>query len=244
MRLAEEICTLDALSGGRLELGVGRGVSPLETAAFGVDWDKAQAMYLEAFQVLMQALTSRSVSFRGEHYEFDDSPLILEPVQKPHRRSGTAPTPRHRLGGEPRGERRRNLTAARCPSPTAIAPSGRLPGKSSLLMMGINRHVVVAETDREAMDRPRAYRRWFETSPPCGAGAAWPKNIASVRRHRQERTGDRRVAADGALSHRAADGAAARTTPGAPRLGDLTRIARPAELFARRVMPEETAPAA
>src|SRR5258705_13388508 len=62
LRLAEEICTLDHLSGGRLELGVGRGVSPLETAAFGVDWEKAQAMYLEAFQILMQALTSRNVS--------------------------------------------------------------------------------------------------------------------------------------------------------------------------------------
>src|SRR5207247_6312101 len=84
LRLAEEICTLDQLSGGRLELGVGRGVSPLEIASFGVDPAKSQAMYLEAYQVGLKALASHSVSFRGEHYAFDDAPFILEPVQKPH----------------------------------------------------------------------------------------------------------------------------------------------------------------
>src|SRR5258707_6442249 len=84
LRLAEEICTLDQLSGGRLELGVGRGVSPLEIASFGVDPAKSQAMYLEAYEVVMKALASRSVSFSGEYYSFDDAPFILEPVQKPH----------------------------------------------------------------------------------------------------------------------------------------------------------------
>src|SRR5438309_3334358 len=84
LRLAEEICTLDCLSAGRLELGVGRGVSPLEIASFGVDPAKSQAMYLEAYQVVMKALASRSVSFRGEYYAFDDVPLLLEPAQKPH----------------------------------------------------------------------------------------------------------------------------------------------------------------
>src|SRR5713101_2721158 len=84
LRLAEEICTLDQLSGGRLELGVGRGVSPLEIASFGIDPGKSQAMYLEAFEVVMKALDSRSVSFEGEHFQFRDAPVILEPVQKPH----------------------------------------------------------------------------------------------------------------------------------------------------------------
>src|SRR5260370_28188677 len=84
LRLTEEICTLDQLSGGRLELGVGRGVSPLEIASFGVDPAKSQAMYLQAYDVVMKALASRTLSFTGADYNFDHSPFILEPVQKPH----------------------------------------------------------------------------------------------------------------------------------------------------------------
>jgi len=43
---------LDQLSGGRFELGVGRGVSPIEIEYFGFDPAKSQAMYLEAYQVI------------------------------------------------------------------------------------------------------------------------------------------------------------------------------------------------
>jgi alkanesulfonate monooxygenase SsuD/methylene tetrahydromethanopterin reductase-like flavin-dependent oxidoreductase (luciferase family) len=56
LRVAEEICMLDHMSGGRLELGVGRGVSPHEVAYYGVDPAKAQAMYIEALQVFCRRL--------------------------------------------------------------------------------------------------------------------------------------------------------------------------------------------
>jgi alkanesulfonate monooxygenase SsuD/methylene tetrahydromethanopterin reductase-like flavin-dependent oxidoreductase (luciferase family) len=54
LRLIEEVCMLDQMSGGRLELGVGRGVSLYETQAYGLDFDQTQAMYNEAYQVLMK----------------------------------------------------------------------------------------------------------------------------------------------------------------------------------------------
>src|SRR6478752_6311608 len=75
LRAAEEICMLDQMSGGRLELGVGRGVSPHEVAYYGVDPAKAQAMYVEALQVILGALASKSLSFAGAHYTFRDVPI-------------------------------------------------------------------------------------------------------------------------------------------------------------------------
>ena len=51
---------LDQLSRGRFELGVGRGISPIETAYYGVDPALRQKIYLETLQVLRQALTGRA----------------------------------------------------------------------------------------------------------------------------------------------------------------------------------------
>src|SRR4249920_1204521 len=72
LRVAEEICMLDQMSGGRLDLGVGRGVSPHEVAYYGVDPAKAQAMYIEALSVVLSALSAKTLSFSGEHYKFHD----------------------------------------------------------------------------------------------------------------------------------------------------------------------------
>src|SRR5262245_50158137 len=70
LRVAEEVCMLDQMSGGRLELGVGRGVSPYEVAYYGVDPAKAQAMYIEALQVILAALASKPLDHTGEFYKF------------------------------------------------------------------------------------------------------------------------------------------------------------------------------
>ena len=55
---------IDQLSGGRFQLGVGRGVSMYETAAYGLDFSKTQAMYHEAFQVLLKGLDVRRTDIR------------------------------------------------------------------------------------------------------------------------------------------------------------------------------------
>ena len=54
LRLIEEICMLDQLSGGRLEIGFGRGSSPVEVAFYGQDPAKAQAVYAEARELILQ----------------------------------------------------------------------------------------------------------------------------------------------------------------------------------------------
>src|SRR6202453_5460139 len=54
LRLAEEICMLDHLSSGRLDVGIGRGASPHELQDLGVDPELAPAIYVEAYNVLKQ----------------------------------------------------------------------------------------------------------------------------------------------------------------------------------------------
>lgn len=84
LRLYEEICMLDQLSGGRLELGIGRGISPHELRAYGVDPAEAASRYQESFDILMHAFENDTLDFAGTHYTFTDVPLPLKPVQKPH----------------------------------------------------------------------------------------------------------------------------------------------------------------
>ena len=85
MRVIEEAVTLDQLSGGRLDLGVGRGVSPAELAFHGVSGEEeAQGKFDEAFAILRQGLTSDSVTFDGKYYKLVDAPVISRPVQRPH----------------------------------------------------------------------------------------------------------------------------------------------------------------
>ena len=55
LRLIEEICMLDQLSGGRLEIGFGRGSVPIELEYYGVDPDEAQEVYAEAVELMLRA---------------------------------------------------------------------------------------------------------------------------------------------------------------------------------------------
>ena len=57
MRVIEEACTLDQLTGGRLDLGVGRGISPIETGFHGVPGEETQERFDEAFAVLRMGLS-------------------------------------------------------------------------------------------------------------------------------------------------------------------------------------------
>src|SRR2546429_8353865 len=68
LRLIGEICMLDHLSGGRLDLGVGRGVSPYEVGYHGLDPARTPPMFQEALDGLGAGLTSARLSPRGEHY--------------------------------------------------------------------------------------------------------------------------------------------------------------------------------
>lgn len=84
LRLYEEICMLDHLSGGRLTVGVGRGGALIEHQRLGVDPALAPAMYHEAFSVLMRAFEADVVDFEGRFYNYKDYVVQMKPVQRPH----------------------------------------------------------------------------------------------------------------------------------------------------------------
>ena len=83
LRLIEEICMLDHLSNGRLEVGLGRGVSPIEVAFFGVDPDDAMEMFIEGVDLIIKGLNCSSLTYTGKHYRYVDVPMVLQTVQSP-----------------------------------------------------------------------------------------------------------------------------------------------------------------
>jgi len=84
LRLAEEIATLDQLSGGRLDVGIGSGVSPYELAFLGVDPDQARALYAETLEAVQTALSAGRMTHTGTLLRDYDVTLSVQPVQQPH----------------------------------------------------------------------------------------------------------------------------------------------------------------
>lgn len=169
LRLIEEVAMLDALSNGRLELGYGRGISPIEMGFYGVDMAEQQARAEETFAVLIKGLTHDRLSHRGRFFCFDDVPMTLACVQRPHPPLwyGTnSPASVERCAKQrlnmvtlQTGEvMRAMITAYR----QAYAASGG--DAQAMPLLGVGRHVVVAESDAAALALARpAFARWRES---------------------------------------------------------------------------------
>lgn len=83
-RLAEEVATLDQLTHGRLDFGVGSGVSPLELGILGVRADRARGVYQETLTAVTTALRTGRMTHQGELLRDYDAALSVLPVQKPY----------------------------------------------------------------------------------------------------------------------------------------------------------------
>ena len=83
-RLYEEMCILDHLSHGRFDFGVGRGASPHELDALGIDATKASKMYAEAFETIQRCFAQDSVTTTGEFWSLKDYAVEMKPLQRPH----------------------------------------------------------------------------------------------------------------------------------------------------------------
>jgi alkanesulfonate monooxygenase SsuD/methylene tetrahydromethanopterin reductase-like flavin-dependent oxidoreductase (luciferase family) len=83
--LAEQAATLDVISGGRVDMGVGKGYRYSEFRGFNVDQREADVRFEEALEVLLRAWTTRQrFSHHGRHWTFDDIVVEPPPLQSPH----------------------------------------------------------------------------------------------------------------------------------------------------------------
>jgi alkanesulfonate monooxygenase SsuD/methylene tetrahydromethanopterin reductase-like flavin-dependent oxidoreductase (luciferase family) len=175
LRLIEEISMLDQLSGGRLELGVGRGVVPYELRYHGVNPDDTRAIFNEALAVITAGLTNRSLTFEGRYYRYSDVPMELQPLQQPypplwyptHNPESVEYAARHGynfVGLGPAGAVRQHIDLYRQTWEAHRNDPGRLSGHVAVPKIGILRQIVVAENDNEALEAARtAHKDWYRS---------------------------------------------------------------------------------
>jgi alkanesulfonate monooxygenase SsuD/methylene tetrahydromethanopterin reductase-like flavin-dependent oxidoreductase (luciferase family) len=205
-------------------------------------------MYVEALQIVRQALTSRTLTFHGQFYDYTDVPIELEPFQKPHPPFWAgAGTPD---GGDSAGQNGFNLVAnTLTPQVRAIVERYRAalaaahPDATPLI--GLARFVILGETDEEALTiARRAYPLWhrhfhhlFRMHGTSPAGGDRPPQFDQIR------DGGRGIAGSPATVTRMIKSQMAEAGTnyfvGQFAFGDLTQseVMRTIDLFAREVMP-------
>jgi alkanesulfonate monooxygenase SsuD/methylene tetrahydromethanopterin reductase-like flavin-dependent oxidoreductase (luciferase family) len=171
--LAEEISMLDQLSNGRLELGVGRGISPWELSMYGITMNETRDLFREAMDVMIQYFTADRVTHRGTRWRYNDVPVEIKPIQKPF-----PPL----WYGSSSGATRDYIASLGAAMNAGWSPSARMKqsidlyrdawdrtkesplrqGRADQATIGSVRMVVIAETDAEAekLAQP-AYERWY-----------------------------------------------------------------------------------
>lgn len=83
IRAAEDAATLDIISGGRLEYGVGRGAIGEHFAGFNVSMSDRAERFDEALTIIQQAWSDEPINFSGKHFSYTNVQVVPKPVQRP-----------------------------------------------------------------------------------------------------------------------------------------------------------------
>ncbi len=160
LRILEEISMLDHLSRGRLEIGVGRGVSPFELGFHNVDHSKSRDIFIDAYDCLRQAMVSDHLTYEGDFYRYKDAPIELHPYQEPpafwYGSSNTVGATwagergMHFTANGPTVFAKKNIAAYKEALDRRGAPEVAKPEFSGGAAIGALRQIVVAETDAKA----------------------------------------------------------------------------------------------
>lgn len=160
---------LDIMSGGRLELGVGRGASPYEAEFFGVESSTSQARFDEILEIVLKGLGAHRLDHAGKFFTFKDVPLVMQPVQRPH------PPLWHVTRSLDSADR---LAALGCNIALSMSTkeAGRFTARyraawaalgqspEDMPFLGNTRNVVVLDSDRDAVSvARRAFHVWYDS---------------------------------------------------------------------------------
>jgi alkanesulfonate monooxygenase SsuD/methylene tetrahydromethanopterin reductase-like flavin-dependent oxidoreductase (luciferase family) len=188
LRMIEEICMLDHLSRGRLDMGFGRGSSPIELEYYGQDPEDAPQAYAEALKVVLAGLAQKVLDAETRALAFKDVPMELAPLQRPHPplwygvHSTDSAERAARLGSniacnepadasaayierywsvwrEAQGDRAYRVDAFSAANRKATSPENAMEPKA-----GVTQFVVVADSDDAALAiAHRAYLVWHKS---------------------------------------------------------------------------------
>jgi alkanesulfonate monooxygenase SsuD/methylene tetrahydromethanopterin reductase-like flavin-dependent oxidoreductase (luciferase family) len=84
VRLAEEVATLDHISAGRFDFGIGRSGFATSYAGYNIPYNESRERFQECLDILLSAWTQESFSYSGTHYNFENVCVVPKPRQKPH----------------------------------------------------------------------------------------------------------------------------------------------------------------
>jgi alkanesulfonate monooxygenase SsuD/methylene tetrahydromethanopterin reductase-like flavin-dependent oxidoreductase (luciferase family) len=84
LRIAEDAATVDILSEGRLDFGVGRGTIAIHFQGYHVSRDESRERFEEALTIIERAWTQDSFSFEGKFFQIPETAVVPKPFQKPY----------------------------------------------------------------------------------------------------------------------------------------------------------------
>jgi len=256
LHLAEDVATVDQLSHGRVDFGVGRSGLPGHYQGFNVDYGESRERFTETLEILVKAWTQERFTHEGKYFQFHDVCVTPRPFQRPHPPIRIAATTRDTYPlvghlGYPiflavRTSPISELTRFIGSYHEAWAAAGH-PGRGEV---GVIVPVYVADTDRQAREEARdSAMHFYRSIGEALAGSATTSGRTETGRKLSEISYDE-VLADfavyGSAEHVSERLLALRETLGCSTLSTWMnsggrvpheRVVRSMRLFAERVMP-------
>jgi alkanesulfonate monooxygenase SsuD/methylene tetrahydromethanopterin reductase-like flavin-dependent oxidoreductase (luciferase family) len=176
IRLAEQLALVDIISGGRLDVGVGRGNRPSEFTGYRIPQVESRERFDEAVEIIQRAWTEERFAYHGRFFQIPEVRVIPKPLQRPH-------PPLYQVCVSPdsiestalRGWPMLNsilfggleqVVASRDRYVTTLQKAGRSPAEIASLLdrWGVSRQIYVAPTDAQALAEAKDAEMWYQES--------------------------------------------------------------------------------